>query len=87
MQVDKIQLDRINKILQLTNAHVLGWSMPLIVQGKGAILWDSEGREYIDCESGPGVMNIGHCHPQFIDAIEPKSIDLYYHQVNFYTFL
>ncbi len=72
MQVDKIKVDRTNKTLHLMKPHILGWSMPLIVEGRGAILWDSEGNHYIDCDSGPGVMNIGHCHPQFIDAMEAQ---------------
>ncbi|GAC1399927.1 MAG: hypothetical protein NVS4B12_18290 [Ktedonobacteraceae bacterium] len=31
-----------------------------IVRGSGALLWDAEGREYIDCTAGYGVANIGH---------------------------
>ncbi len=32
----------------------------VIVRGSGALLWDAEGREYIDCAAGHGVANIGH---------------------------
>jgi len=32
----------------------------VIVRGSGALLWDEEGREYIDCAAGHGVANIGH---------------------------
>ncbi|HLJ34990.1 MAG TPA: aminotransferase class III-fold pyridoxal phosphate-dependent enzyme, partial [Ktedonobacteraceae bacterium] len=31
-----------------------------IVRGEGALLWDADGREYIDCSAGHGVANIGH---------------------------
>jgi len=31
-----------------------------IVRGSGALLWDAEGSEYIDCTAGYGVANIGH---------------------------
>nr|BBH94800.1 hypothetical protein KTA_29990 [Thermogemmatispora argillosa] len=31
-----------------------------IVRGQGALLWDAQGRCYIDCAAGHGVANIGH---------------------------
>ncbi|MEM7194485.1 MAG: acetylornithine/succinylornithine family transaminase [Pseudomonadota bacterium] len=48
----------------------------VISTGKGARLWDIEGREYIDCAAGIGVANIGHCHPAVIDAIHQQSQEL-----------
>lgn len=41
----------------------------VIVRGRGARVWDEEGREYIDCVAGIGVANVGHCHPQVSEAI------------------
>ncbi|MCB0333844.1 MAG: acetylornithine/succinylornithine family transaminase, partial [Bdellovibrionales bacterium] len=40
-----------------------------LVKGKGAKVWDSEGREYIDCAAGNGVVNVGHCNPDVVRAI------------------
>ncbi|MBN1156646.1 aspartate aminotransferase family protein [Candidatus Woesearchaeota archaeon] len=40
-----------------------------IVKGKDALLWDSEGNEYIDCVGGQGVANIGHCNENVISAV------------------
>jgi acetylornithine/LysW-gamma-L-lysine aminotransferase len=40
-----------------------------IVRGKGARLWDAEGKEYIDCAGGQGTANIGHAHPRVTAAI------------------
>ena len=40
-----------------------------IVRGQGASLFDVEGREYIDCESGHGVANLGHAHPKIAEAL------------------
>ena len=34
------------------------------VRGKGARLWDSEGREYIDLLSGIAVTSLGHCNEE-----------------------
>ena len=44
-----------------------------IVRGKGALVWDQHGEEYIDCVAGQGVANLGHCHPTVVDAIQKQS--------------
>ncbi len=45
----------------------------VIVRGKGALLWDAEGREYIDCVAGHGVSITGHCHPKIVEAIKMQA--------------
>jgi acetylornithine/LysW-gamma-L-lysine aminotransferase len=40
-----------------------------IVSGKGALLYDAQGTEYIDCIGGNGVAITGHCHPKIVQAI------------------
>lgn len=42
----------------------------VITKGKGALLYDEKGNEYIDCVAGHGVLNIGHSHPKYIEAIK-----------------
>jgi len=42
----------------------------VIVRGKGAVVWDNEGKEYIDCMAGYGVCIIGHAHPKVVEAIQ-----------------
>lgn len=44
-----------------------------IESGKGAILKDVTGREYIDFSGGIGVMNIGHSHPKVVEAIKTQA--------------
>ncbi len=39
------------------------------VSGKGAILWDVEGREYLDFASGIAVNALGHCHPEVAETL------------------
>jgi acetylornithine/LysW-gamma-L-lysine aminotransferase len=39
------------------------------VRGQGALLFDSQGREYIDCIGGQGSANLGHSHPAVVEAI------------------
>jgi len=40
-----------------------------IVRGDGALLWDDQGNEYIDCMSGHGVAIIGHNNPYVSAAL------------------
>jgi acetylornithine/N-succinyldiaminopimelate aminotransferase len=40
-----------------------------LVKGKGARVYDAEGKEYIDCVAGIAVCSTGHCHPAVADAI------------------
>lgn len=42
----------------------------VLVEGKGALLWDSEGREYIDGNSSIWTNIHGHNHPHINDAIK-----------------
>lgn len=44
-----------------------------ILRGEGARLWDSEGREYIDCVGGQGAANIGHANPLVAQAIAEQA--------------
>lgn len=43
-----------------------------ITKGKGALLYDEEGNEYIDCVAGHAVLNIGHSHPKYIKAMKEQ---------------
>lgn len=45
----------------------------VFVKGKGAVLYDINGKEYIDCMSGYGVSLVGHCHPKVVRAIREQS--------------
>jgi predicted acetylornithine/succinylornithine family transaminase len=48
----------------------------VLVEGKGAVLRDLDGREYIDCFSGIAVTNIGHCHPRVVMAVKEQAAKL-----------
>jgi len=55
------------------------------VRGSGARLYDTAGREYLDCISGIGVTSLGHAHPALTAAIAEQAAtllhtsNLYYH--------
>jgi acetylornithine/LysW-gamma-L-lysine aminotransferase len=44
-----------------------------IVRGSGAHVWDANGREYIDCVAGQGVVLVGHCNPAVVEAIRAQA--------------
>ncbi len=44
-----------------------------IVRGQGALVWDDQGRAYIDCVAGHGVANIGHSHPKVVEALRAQA--------------
>jgi acetylornithine/LysW-gamma-L-lysine aminotransferase len=50
------------------------WKRPIVLsRGKGAVLWDADGKEYIDCTSNYGVAIVGHCHPKVVEAIKTQA--------------
>lgn len=54
-------------------ANVYAKKQIVITKGKGAILWDVNGNEYIDCMSNYGVSLVGHSHPKVIKTIKEQS--------------
>ncbi len=55
------------------NSGVYGKRDIAIVRGKGALLYDAGGREYIDCVGGQGSANLGHSHPAIVQAITQQA--------------
>lgn len=41
----------------------------VMVEGRGCLLKDADGREYLDCLAGIAVCSLGHCHPAVTEAI------------------
>ena len=44
-----------------------------IVHGKGVLVYDAEGKEYIDCAGGYGTCIVGHAHPKVAEAIADQA--------------
>jgi len=57
-----------------------------LVRGKGARVWDADGKEYIDFLAGIAVNGLGHCHPEVVRAIQQQSRKLL-HVSNLYHIL
>ena len=68
-----------HEILEIELQHSSGTyaKQPLvIVRGQGALLYDVEGVEYLDCSSGHGVANLGHAHPKVAEALYQQASTL-----------
>jgi acetylornithine/LysW-gamma-L-lysine aminotransferase len=67
------------EILEVENKYTSGVyvKQPLaIVRGQGALLFDADGVEYLDCSSGHGVANLGHAHPKIAEALYKQASTL-----------
>jgi [amino-group carrier protein]-gamma-(L-lysyl/L-ornithyl)-L-glutamate aminotransferase len=53
-------------------ANVFSKKPVVITKGKGALLWDINGKEYVDCASSYGVALLGHCHPKVVEAVKAQ---------------
>jgi len=65
-----------NATIELEDAYSTGVysKRPVtIIRGSGALVWDDEEREYIDCTAGYGVANIGHARPEIAAAIAAQA--------------
>ena len=59
--------------------------MPLAFErGEGCRIWDVEGKEYIDALAGIAVNNLGHCHPNVVQAVQEQAGKLM-HISNFFV--
>ncbi|MBC8207357.1 MAG: aspartate aminotransferase family protein [Kiritimatiellales bacterium] len=47
-----------------------------LVKGSGTKVWDAEGNEYLDFLAGIAVLNVGHCHPNVVKAIQDQAATL-----------
>ena len=50
-------------------ANVFAKKPIVIVRGKGATVWDVNGKEYVDCSGSYGVALLGHSHPKIVYAV------------------
>ncbi len=57
-------------------ANVFSKKPVVLTRGKGALLWDINGKEYVDCASSYGVAALGHCHPKIIEAVNSQLQEL-----------
>ncbi len=60
--------------------------LPLIIErGQGCLVYDAEGREYLDCVAGIAVNILGHAHPDIVEAITRQARQLIHTSNLFFT--
>jgi acetylornithine/LysW-gamma-L-lysine aminotransferase len=57
----------------------------VLTRGKGALVWDINGNEYIDCTGSYGVAVVGHCHPRVVEAVQRQVETLIACHASFYN--
>ena len=63
-------------LIRAEDAHTSGLYTKrgiVLVRGNGATVYDSEGREYIDCVGGQGMANLGHGNAAVANAIAEQA--------------
>jgi LysW-gamma-L-lysine/LysW-L-ornithine aminotransferase len=76
------------EIIEIENqlmANVFAKRQIVITKGKGAVLWDIHGKEYVDCMGAYGVALLGHCHPRVVAAIHLQAERLISCHASFYN--
>ncbi|MBM3940604.1 MAG: aspartate aminotransferase family protein [SAR202 cluster bacterium] len=65
--------------------HVVNRQPLVIARGKGARVWDADGKEYLDFVGGWAVTNLGHTHPDVTKAIAEQAATLIQTSNQFFT--
>jgi len=62
--------------IELENKYAAHNYEPLpvvLARGKGAHLWDTDGRRYIDMMGAYSAVSFGHCHPRLVEALTAQA--------------
>jgi acetylornithine/N-succinyldiaminopimelate aminotransferase len=76
----------LQELQALERDHVIGTyarNPVQFVRGAGTRLWDEHGDEYLDFLAGISVLNVGHCHPRVVAAVQEQAATLT-HATNLY---
>jgi len=78
---EKEIIDIENKLM----ANVFSKKPIVITRGKGALVWDVNGKEYVDCTGSYGVALLGHSQPKVVEAIRKQAEKLISCHAGFYN--
>ena len=59
-----------------TGSGGAGTSVPIIVKGEGAYIWDDQGRKYLDALAGLFVVQVGHGREELAEAAAKQAREL-----------
>jgi predicted acetylornithine/succinylornithine family transaminase len=71
-------MSKSQEIIEQHARYVLPTYLPslVLVKGKGTKVWDADGKAYLDFATGISVVNLGHCHPKVVAAIQAQAARL-----------
>ena len=64
--------------------NVFGTPQRVLVRGAGCLVWDADGKEYLDLLGGIAVNALGHAHP-FVTSVIASQLATLGHVSNFFT--
>jgi predicted acetylornithine/succinylornithine family transaminase len=67
-----------SEIIELHKKYVMPTYAPglVLVKGAGTKVQDADGNDYLDFLAGIAVLNLGHCHPAVVKAIQEQAVKL-----------
>lgn len=77
-----------NDVIEMFNRSVIpsyARERIVFVKGKGTKLWDADGKVYLDFIAGISVLNVGHCHPAVVRAVQEQAERLMHVSNLYYT--
>jgi 4-aminobutyrate aminotransferase / (S)-3-amino-2-methylpropionate transaminase / 5-aminovalerate transaminase len=76
---ERSELDRIQGAREQYVARGVSTPPLVVARAQGALIWDADGREFLDFAGGIGCVNLGHGHAKIVEAIH-EQVDRYLHQ-------
>jgi acetylornithine/N-succinyldiaminopimelate aminotransferase len=75
------------EIRSLWSRHLMSTYAPglALVRGRGAMVWDADGRKYLDFLAGIAVNALGHAHPRMLRALRDQAKTLIHVSNLYYT--
>ncbi|WP_310963342.1 acetylornithine transaminase [Nocardioides terrisoli] len=64
--------------------NTFGQPLLVLARGRGAHVWDTDGKEYVDLLGGIAVNALGHAHPRLVEAVTGQ-LQTLGHVSNFFT--
>ena len=80
-----MNLGEISSLDSRYHMNVYGRQPVAFVRGEGALLWDTDGKLYLDFLAGIAVMSVGHSHPKVVEAIRKQAGELTHVSNLFFT--
>ena len=68
--------DKIQKIYEEKHFQTYRRFPVTFIKGEGTMVYDTDGKAYLDALAGIAVNNVGHCHPHVVKAIQEQASQL-----------